>query len=167
MTGCCPPSVSVVIETATPAGVLQGASSWLTGQNGRRELIVVSDFQTRALDSIDVRAVAADIAIRLERIPFAGAISVAPVNANTSGITLLTAPASRVHADAALRAASPASPDTHAIAIAIVYPDAPERTELYRDAQPITNAAIADAIVRLRRDHLLAAAFRQQHLRSA
>lgn len=151
-------SVSIVIETATPAGVLQGVSSWLSGQNGRRELIVLSDFQAAVLDSIDLRAVAPEIAIRLERIPFTDATPAASGVANGGGITLFTSSASRSEADAARRAASPVPLDTGAVAMAIVYPDAPEREDLRRDAKPVTDARIADAIVRMRRDPLLASA---------
>jgi hypothetical protein len=156
-------AVSVVVETASPATVLQGASSWLDAQSGRRELIVLSDFQTWTLDSIDLRSVSPQVGIRLERMPFAGA---APFPGRESSrressqraLTVLAGPASRADANAALRAASVADRDSTALPILVVFPDAPERSALIRDAAPIETKAFADAVVRLRGDVLVRAA---------
>ena len=148
-------SANLLIETAHPADVLQGASSWLQGQTGRREIVVVSDFQAGVLDSVDLRSVGADVALRFERVP---ASAIRLDSARSGGIALLTAPASRANADAALRAAAPVSFDTSAYSVAIVYPDAAERASLLSEAGPVTDARIADALVRMRRDPLLDAA---------
>ena len=60
---------SVVIESASPANALSGAIAWLNTQPSRAELVVVSDFQIGALDSIDLAIIPSSIGIRLRQIP--------------------------------------------------------------------------------------------------
>ena len=59
---------SVVLETNNPAHALRGAVAWLGHQPGRRELFIVSDFQTGALDSTDLESIPVEIGIGLTRI---------------------------------------------------------------------------------------------------
>jgi len=61
-------NVGQVLETAQPTLALDGAIAWLGLQPQRRELVVLSDFQLGALDSLVLRRVPADIGVRLERI---------------------------------------------------------------------------------------------------
>jgi hypothetical protein len=61
-------TTSAVIETATPALELKGATQWLGTQPGQRELVVVSDFQLGTIDSVDLAGVATDIGRRFARI---------------------------------------------------------------------------------------------------
>lgn len=58
----------LVVATELPRAV-PGALSWLARQAGRRELIVISDFQPGALTAASLRAVPAAVGIRLVRIP--------------------------------------------------------------------------------------------------
>ena len=61
-------AASVVIETAEPARVLAGAAAWLTAQPMRRELVLVSDFQTQELGP-GLRVLSADVVVTLSRVP--------------------------------------------------------------------------------------------------
>lgn len=51
--------------TATPAATARAAASWLDGQPGPRELVVISDFQIGAFDSSTVTALPASIGVKL------------------------------------------------------------------------------------------------------
>lgn len=55
---------SVVLQTAAPASALPGAVAWLERQEGRREIVLISDFQTGTIDSVDIAAVRAGIGIQ-------------------------------------------------------------------------------------------------------
>lgn len=59
------------LPTSAPFHTVPGAVDWLQQQPGSRELVVVSDFRSGALDSTDLTAVPRDIAVRLVRIPAA------------------------------------------------------------------------------------------------
>ena len=59
---------SVILQTRSPATAMHGAAAWLASQHGRRELIVVSDFQAGTIDSTDLAAVPPDIGIGLARV---------------------------------------------------------------------------------------------------
>ena len=61
-------STSVVLETADPAGAIAGAAQWLLDEPWRGELDIVSDFQTGAVDSLDLAAVPRRLGIRLSRV---------------------------------------------------------------------------------------------------
>ena len=61
-------STSVILQTAAPAGALPGAVGWLGTQRGRREVVVISDFQTGSIDQVDLAAVTGDIGVGLMRI---------------------------------------------------------------------------------------------------
>jgi hypothetical protein len=60
--------VSVVMETASPADALAGAAEWLRSKSGRRELILVSDFQRGTIVDTDVNRLPQDIGIMLDRV---------------------------------------------------------------------------------------------------
>ena len=71
--------VSIVMQTASPADALTGAAEWLRTKPGRRELVVVSDFQRGSIGESDVRALPSDIGLTLDRVeaaPQTGAITV-------------------------------------------------------------------------------------------
>ncbi len=53
------------MATITPAGVLPGAVGWLEQQAGRRELVIISDFQVGVIDSLHLVLVPSEIGIRL------------------------------------------------------------------------------------------------------
>jgi hypothetical protein len=60
-----------LIETAMPARAFLGAAQWLDQQAGRREVVVLSDFQVGALDSVDLAQIPAGIGVRLDPIAIA------------------------------------------------------------------------------------------------
>lgn len=62
-------------RTASPQAAIPGAVSWLAGQSGRREVVVISDFQRGTLDSASVVSIPASVGVRL--------IPVAAIPANT------------------------------------------------------------------------------------
>lgn len=59
---------STLIETRAPSRAIAAAVEWLNRQQGRGELVVVSDFQTGALDSASLSIVPRAIGVRLARI---------------------------------------------------------------------------------------------------
>jgi hypothetical protein len=72
-------STNVVMQTTDPARMLEGAAAWLATQRGRREIIIISDFQVGAVDSIDLAMVPDDIGIDLMKVdvePRAGVIEI-------------------------------------------------------------------------------------------
>jgi hypothetical protein len=62
---------SVIVQTDAPASALAGAVGWLGTQRGRREVVVISDFQVGAVDSVDLAVVPRDIGVGLTRIEVA------------------------------------------------------------------------------------------------
>lgn len=67
----------MIVESDHPGASLAGAASWLESQAGRREVVVISDFQAGALHDGQVAAVPADIGVRLERLASADRMSAA------------------------------------------------------------------------------------------
>ena len=66
---------SVFIHTAAPAHALAGAVGWLGTQRGRREIVLVSDFQVGTVDAADLRAVPAAIGVQLIRVDVESPVS--------------------------------------------------------------------------------------------
>lgn len=151
-------AMAMVVETADPARAIQGAAAWVRTQHGRREVIIVSDFQIGTIDSIDLRSIGDGVSVGLVQVSGAGATSAVAVPSPVSGtVTLLVAPEHRAAAEAARIAAAPVPFDT-SIAVAIAYAGAPDRERLQREARPIANPGHADIFLRLDRDPLLRAA---------
>jgi hypothetical protein len=112
-------ATSVTIRTDAPAHALAGAVGWLATQRGRREVIVISDFQTGALDSTDLASVPTDIGVGLTRIDVAAGS--APVDATTwqggaQVVSRITTDAGRTDVEWSLRGAA-VSADSDAIVI--------------------------------------------------
>jgi hypothetical protein len=59
---------ATVIESADPRSAIPGASAWLAASPYRRELVVVSDFQTGAVDASDLEGVPPGTGVKLVRI---------------------------------------------------------------------------------------------------
>lgn len=57
-------STSVVLQTASVASALPGASAWLATQAGRAEIVVISDFQGGTIDSATVASIPAHVGFR-------------------------------------------------------------------------------------------------------
>jgi hypothetical protein len=64
---------SVRLETIDPSAAVPGAVAWLATQPGRRELVVVSDFQVGAVDAPAIEAVPPEIGIALARVEIGSA----------------------------------------------------------------------------------------------
>jgi hypothetical protein len=181
-------TTSTMVESSQPARAIAGAVAWLETRPGRRELAVVSDFQTGTIDATAIDAVPPQLGIRLVKVdgPFPaaaetvtrhGAISLStrvtpgstgiavewtPVRAAAEAETplLLAGAAERPRAEAALAAAaSLGSPAGLADRpVAILYPESEDRAAVLRAARPLTQPWMADAVARLRRDPLLSTA---------
>jgi hypothetical protein len=175
-------TTNVMLETRSPALAIPGASAWLETRQGRRELIIVSDFQVGAVDSLDIASVPADVGIGLtlissdstspsvqgSRVGTASATetavgSVVTGSAQASGgLVILAGADERTRSDAARRAAS-----TTVVSGALVRVERPvvvvhrgydSRTQLLREARPLTQSWQGDLVARLRGDPTLIAA---------
>ncbi len=126
---------SVILESVAPARSLAGAVAWLDAQPGKREVVIVSDFQSGALEQSDLAVVPPGVGVQLQRVAVATAaeplesvtrnggveivaqITLAPDRTDVEwtirdapaeqggGLLILTGPAERARADLALRAA--------------------------------------------------------------
>jgi len=61
-------ATGLVIPTAAPGAVLGGAVAWLAGQPGMAELVVLSDFQRGAVDSLQLAGVPDHVGLSLRRV---------------------------------------------------------------------------------------------------
>ena len=61
-------TAALVVETDAPARALPGAAAWLGTQEGRREVVIISDFQEGTLSERDVSTLPAQLGVRLQRI---------------------------------------------------------------------------------------------------
>ena len=59
---------AVRLETRSPALAIPGAVAWLDRQPGRRELVIISDFQVGSIDSADLALVPSDVGIGLVQV---------------------------------------------------------------------------------------------------
>jgi len=174
-------TTSEVIETFAPAHVLAGASQWLGGQSGKREMIILSDFQVGTVDSTALAAIAPEIGIRLARIDasqprgameartgdrvariifdadtLAARVEWSPATrATNAGPTLFADAGELVRAGAAKNAAmilgAITTPDSGR-PIAIVYVKYDRRADLVRVAKAIDQPWMGDAVARLHAD---------------
>jgi len=76
----------VRLESAAPAGLLEGAAAWLRTQPGMREIVVVSDFQAGAVGAADLAAVPNEIGVAFHRIDTAPHTS--PLEWNVGGVAV-------------------------------------------------------------------------------
>jgi hypothetical protein len=181
------PAISVR-ESTSIAREIEGQRAWLNTQSGRRELVVISDFQTGAISAADLVALPTSVGIRLVPVAVApdsrpleltstfgdieatARMTIAPSDttvewttrqrataATGSGPTLLTGDAERPRAEAALEAARAAgAPSLGADhPVAIVFPGLTERALLIKEAAPLTDPWMFEAVARLRSDATL------------
>ena len=142
-------------DSAAPAEAIGAAINWLRHQPMRRELVLVSDFQTGTIEREDLRAIPDGIGIRLVRIE--ARAPVAPVRSDPAAppaVRLLAGASGQRGADAARRAAesrgAPARgrPDR---TIAIVFPDFEKRSELVAATRPLDQPWMFDVVQRVAR----------------
>ncbi len=61
-------NVSVQLASIDIAAAIPGALAWLAQQSQRRELLIVSDFQTGAIDALTIQRIPAEVGLRLLRV---------------------------------------------------------------------------------------------------
>jgi hypothetical protein len=138
----------------------------------RRELVIVSDFQTGTIGSPDLVDLPADTGVRLEAVaaggpgtPLAaraaggGAGTGATATGAAGGLILLAGDADRAMADAARAAALASGAPAETGRIALLFPGHPGRSDLLRGARPIKSAEAFHAYERIVREALVIEAF--------
>jgi len=166
-----------IVEAAEPASTIPAAVTWLLAQPMRRELTIVSDFQTSALTSADVERVPAGIGVRLVQVPAAGPVPPPATSLDQRGslhptsqreVALLAGAADRGRAVAARAAAIAAGAPALGAATrptAIVFAGFETRADLLRRARPLNESWMSEAFSGVAADALVvAAAARAGHL---
>ena len=142
-------------ESPSPAAVLAAAVNWLRHQPMRRELVLVSDFQTGTIEPEDLNATPGGIGVRLVRIDARAPVAPArPGSATPPAVQLLVGASGHLGAEAARRAAesrgAPARGRTDRTVV-IVFPDFEQRSELLAAARPLDQPWMFDAVGRVAR----------------
>jgi hypothetical protein len=176
--------VTTIVETAAPGAALAGAASVLATRSGVREVVVVSDFQAGAIDSVDLAAVPDGTGVTLHRISAAAAAPAEwrtqvgsrlvhaqpgavvewqqrrlPADSVQPAVRALAGDAGRARAAAVVAAGLadvPAPPPQRPILLLL--PDYPQRDAVLAAAAPLTTPWMADAVAAMLRDDVLAAA---------
>jgi len=167
----------MIVETGRPGADIAGASSWLGGHSGLRELVIVSDFQAGAVADGDFAQVSAGIGTKLIRVAAEGL----PVNVNPAGVrgdpdsagtkatwvvgndtglalTVLVADKDRDAARASIAAIRAIAPRPSRVSrrIAVVFPGNAARDSMVKQATRLDSAWQGDFMLSLRRNALLA-----------
>jgi hypothetical protein len=165
-------SATVVIRTAQPRDAIDGAVAWLAARGGRGEVLVWSDFQIGAIDSVDLARIPAHVGVQLLRVvvpardstiesatrmtrvrgsPSTGAYEWLRMDGDSAqhDLVSLGPDAQRSGAAAAMRAADLRGALTIARPVALLFDD------VDLAARPLTQAWMTDVAVSLRDDDLL------------
>jgi hypothetical protein len=174
--------IATIIETEAPAAALAGAAAWLDRQPGRREVLIISDFQAGGLDSAALATIPPSLGVRLLplAVPPEGLASIrkghrvarvtavagrtdvewAAVDraARSEGSDLVLAGAAeRSRAEAAMQAATVLGggpPDTTR-PVAIIYKEYGRRSDLLQRAKPVGRPWMGEAVARLHANPVL------------
>jgi hypothetical protein len=156
-------STSMLIETRSLGAGIASASAWLAAETGRRELVVVSDFQAGSIDDRDLDAVPAGVGLRFTAVPTMAQVlpqglqvtdersrmSWAAVSGGRQLPVEIKAGRDQMRADAMLAAVASVSaasiPDGGHRAI-VVFPSAPEHDQFLATSAPINQPWMFDAI---------------------
>jgi len=152
-------TASRVVETDSPSTTVGAALIWLSTQPMRRELVVVSDFQTGTIARTDIDRVPANVGVQLVQIARTGPLAAEPRRQRES-VTLLSGSADHSGAEAARQAAtSQGAPDRAPASrpVAILFQSYEVRDALLKDARAIDQTWMFDVIDRVSRDALLRA----------
>jgi hypothetical protein len=76
------------VETAVPGSGLRGSSDWLSSQPGRREIVVVSDFQSGAVNATDLETAADGIGLSFHRVAVEPAIGPVELATRRGGVDM-------------------------------------------------------------------------------
>ena len=171
-------SEALVVETDRPGIAVAGAGSWLSRRGGKRDLVVVSDFQAGALADGDLAALAEEMGTNMIRVMSAGSLSatqnVRGIQVNVSpertsatwpanpadtalAVTLLAGDSDREEVASSARAVRAVVP-RHAETsrhITIVFPGAADRGALMAGASALDSAWQGDLLLTLQRNPIL------------
>jgi len=169
---------SLVVQTASPAEALPGASAWLNAQGLRGEVVMFSDFSFGTLDRASVERLSPVFGLQLVRVPSVAATdagyattlgrvvavgdstatraewSVDGASTQDSGVLLLAPATTRDLIEAGARAAREVAPRVLADPshrIAVVFDGAPNRATLMSNAQAPNQKWMANAMLTVRR----------------
>lgn len=175
---------SVAILTSAPSAAISGAVEWLESQPSRRELVIVSDFQTGTIDSSAIAGVPLAIGVRAipisttDNLPIerrslvrdASVVARVDVAANPTVVSWTIAHDSarlepRITLDAKDRSAveiltaaattlGVAAPIDTSAVVTVVTPNAENRDELTRRSAPVFSPRLTDVVARLYADPL-------------
>ena len=165
----------MLVESSRPAANLAAAGSWLEQRSGKRELVVISDFQHGAVSDGDFASVPAGVGILLRKVtptPVSLSATASGITAVTDGQVTVAQWSSRdadtigtsltvlARSDADIRALTevvrqlaPGARPTHSIAV--VYPDHGEAASLAARTQPINQPWQGDFLVALQDEALV------------
>jgi hypothetical protein len=165
----------MLVETARPGANISAAASWLDQRSGKRELVVISDFQHGAVSDGDFASIPDDVGITLSKVTWA---SVSP-SANASGIVvMLDGPSTDAQwqvrngdtIETSLKVLAGSDSDVRALtnvvrqlvplvtpthAIAVVFPDYPESAQLAAHSHPLNQPWQGDFLLALRDEELV------------
>ncbi|MEP6781040.1 MAG: BatA domain-containing protein [Gemmatimonadaceae bacterium] len=182
---------STVMQSASPTSALSEAIAWLSTQDGRGEIDLLSDFQMSSVDSASLASIPKQYGVHFVRSVFvndsasssivaaASNVSVTVDSTNTNAewtlrsnadiarpILLFTSASQRqaaeLTADATITVTAASLADT-AKPVAIVFPEATERAAFVRDAKAMNASWMADVIASVSENELLNNAARTSH----
>jgi hypothetical protein len=152
-------SASAIVTTARPGAAIAGAAAWLGAQQGTRQLVLVSDFQLGAVDSVDVARVPGNIAVTTRRLPIAQ-VNVPAGSTIRAQLPFEVIAGATEESNAALvtRVASSAVaslPRGPSRQVALVYSSAPNYAALLGAGEQLAQQWQGEVIARLARDPVL------------
>ena len=158
------------VTTDSPEDAIPGAIAWLATRPGRREIVLVSDFQRSSIDTSSLAAIPKDVGISVVLSPAKDLLlankqvlrGVYPERSRGAqdDIGVFAGPADLAGADAAWRAIGRSRPGDTTGRIAIIYRSSPAAASLSRSATPVDSIWMAKVVTELRRDRTLVAAGR-------
>ena len=169
----------IVVETDRPGRSVAGASSWLSRSSGRREVVVISDFQAGSIVEGDLATIGAGIGTRMVRVQGTAsretrdtvgliAIDAGPDRTSATWLTsradsslaatVLAAVEDQPAVRASMAAARAMAPGVGRPGrnVRVVFPGYASRKELLARMTSLDSAWQGDLLVALERDELLA-----------
>jgi hypothetical protein len=151
-------TIARIVESESPADLITASAAWLATLSMRREVVLVSDFQTGQFDGGDLARIPNGIGVRPVPIPVRGAIPLPVAAAHTeSVVTLLAGPDEQSAAEAAWQAAvARGAPVTRQAdrPVAIVFPRYETRGTLIANGRPLEQPWMFDLIAEVSGDSL-------------
>lgn len=171
-------SEALLVETDRPGNAIAGAVSWLSRRGGKRDVVLVSDFQVGAIADGDLAVLAEGMGTRMVRVISTGSlaatqtvrgieVSVSPERTSATwpvasvdtalAVTLLAGDNDRAQVASSVRAVRAMVPRHAGTSrnVAIVFPGAVERRALMAEALPLDSAWQGDLVLALQRNPVL------------